>query len=247
MYSDQFNSDLAEAVARCKADGVDRIFLPNIDLASIEPMLKLEESYPHTCFSMMGLHPCSVKEDFEKQLDHMEKLWNQRDFVAVGEIGIDLYWDKTFLAEQQEAFRRQIRWAKEKKRPIVIHCRESFEEIFQIVDELNDDSLSGIFHCFTGTTSQAKKIIEYGNFWLGIGGVLTFKNSGLDNVVKDIDLNHLVLETDSPYLAPAPFRGKRNESAYVKLVASKLADIKQIPIEEVARQTTDNSRQIFGV
>lgn len=247
LYAEQFSNDINDVMSRCLADGVGRIFLPNIDESSIEAMLALEELYPDTCFSMMGLHPCSVNADFERQLSVVENWWKQRDFVAMGEIGIDLYWDKTFLSEQQEAFRRQIIWAKELGKPIVIHARESFDEIFEIVDELNDDRLSGIFHCFTGTAEQAHKIIDYGNFWLGLGGVLTFKKAGLDAVVKDINLKHLVLETDSPYLAPTPYRGKRNESSYVKLVAAKLAEVKGVSLEEVAEVTTTNSKAIFGV
>jgi TatD DNase family protein len=247
LYAEQFSEDIDQVMSRCLADGVKRIFLPNIDESSIDSMLALEDSYPNTCFSMMGLHPCSVKENFEEQLAIVRTWLDRKNFVAIGEIGIDLYWDKSLLAEQQEAFRRQIIWAKELGKPIIIHARDSFDEIFEIVDELNDHRLSGIFHCFTGSAQQAQKIIDYGDFWLGIGGVLTFKNGGVDKVVKDIDIKHLVLETDSPYLAPTPYRGKRNESSYLKLIAMKLAEIKGVSLEEVAEITTENSKEIFGV
>ena len=247
LYAEQFNEDIDQVMSRCLADGINRIFLPNIDESSINAMLSLEETYPNTCFPMMGLHPCSVNENFKEQLSVVKSWLNKREFVAIGEIGIDLYWDKTLLSQQKEAFRTQIEWAKELGIPIIIHARDSFDEIFEIVDELNDDRLSGIFHCFTGSLEQAEKIINFQNFWLGIGGVLTFKNSGLDKVIKEVDLKHLVLETDSPYLAPAPFRGKRNESSYLKLIALKLAELKSVSLGEVAALTTANSKEIFGV
>ncbi len=247
LYSEQLKEDLGAVMQRCLSDGVERIFLPNIDMDSIEPMLALENAYPNNCFAMMGLHPCSVDKNFQAVLGTIRSWWQKRNFVAVGEIGIDLYWDKTHLAEQKEAFRIQIEWAKEFEKPIVIHTRDSFNEIFEILDEVNDDKLSGIFHCFSGDLPQAEKIIEYGNFWMGIGGVLTFKNSGLSEVIEHIDLKHLVLETDSPYLAPAPHRGKRNESSFVKLVAKRLAELKNVSLEEIAEITTINSKEIFGV
>lgn len=245
LYAHQFKEDLEATIERSFREGVDRIFLPNIDLDSIGEMLRLEEQYPNNCFPMMGLHPCSVKDDYRSVLDQMRAWFDQHSFVAVGEIGIDLYWDKSTLNLQEEAFRTQIEWAKELDLPIVIHARESFNEIFKILDEVNDDRLRGIFHCFTGTTEQAEKIIDYGDFWLGLGGVLTFKKSGLDQAIKHIDLKHIVLETDAPYLAPTPYRGKRNESSYVKLVAAKLAEIKALTLEEVAKVTTANSQIIF--
>ena len=241
LYAKEFKDDLDESIQRCLDDGVERIFLPNIDLESIEPMLALEEAYPSNCFAMMGLHPCSVKENFEKDLSLIKDWLTKRDFAAIGEIGIDLYWDSSLLKQQQTAFIKQIEWAKELKKPIIIHTRNSFNEIFEILDDLNDDHLSGIFHCFSGNIEQATRAIDYGNFWLGIGGVLTFKNAGLDHVVKDIDLSRLVLETDSPYLAPTPYRGKRNESSYLKLIATKLAEVKNVSLEEIARITTANS------
>ena len=195
---------------------------------------------------MLGLHPCDVKDNYKIELDLIHKEINQRKIYAIGEIGIDLHWDKTTLSLQQEAFRTQIGWAKELDLPIVIHCREAFDEIFQILSELKDEKLRGIFHCFTGTAEQARQVIGLG-FYLGIGGVLTYKNAGLDKVVSDISLEHIVLETDSPYLTPVPHRGKQNESSYLVYIARKLADIKQVSIEEVARITTDNSKIIFGV
>ena len=246
LYAKEFKDDLDESIQRRLDDGVERIFLPNIDLESIEPMLALEEAYPSNCFAMMGLHPCSVKENFEKDLSLIKDWLTKRDFAAIGEIGIDLYWDSSLLKQQQTAFIKQIEWAKELKKPIIIHTRNSFNEIFEILDDLNDDHLSGIFHCFSGNIEQATRAIDYGNFWLGIGGVLTFKNAGLDHVVKDIDLSRLVLETDSPYLAPTPYRGKRNESSYLKLIATKLAEVKNVSLEEIAQITTANSKKIFG-
>lgn len=231
----------------CLDEKVERIFLPNIDSTSIDAMLQLEKDYPNNFFPMMGLHPCSINEGYKDELALVKKWLDQRDFVAIGEIGIDLYWDKTFLQQQQDAFRMQIEWAKELKKPIVIHARDSFDEIFEIVDELNDDNLTGIFHCFTGDAEQAKKVIDYGGFYLGIGGVVTFKKSHLPELLDGISLEHIVLETDSPYLAPTPYRGKRNQSSYLKHVALKMADIKGVSLEEVANVTTANSQTIFGI
>lgn len=225
---------------------VSRLFLPNVDSKSIPLVFGLAEQYPEHCFPMLGLHPCDVRENFREELALIYKEIPGRKIYAIGEIGIDLYWDKTTLAIQQEAFRTQINWAKQMDLPIVIHCREAFDEIFEILEELKDDKLRGIFHCFTGSTEQAKKVIGLG-FYLGIGGVLTYKNSGLDKVVQDISPEHLVLETDSPYLTPVPFRGKPNESSYLVYVAQKLADLKQVPVEELARITTKNSELVFGI
>jgi TatD DNase family protein len=231
---------------RAMESGVDRFFLPNIDHASIEGMLQMEEDYPGQCFAMMGIHPCSIKEDYTEELAVVEKWLGERPFCAIGEIGIDLYWDKTHFRQQQDAFRQQIQWAKALDIPIVIHSRDATAEVLEILDEQKDERLRGIFHCFTGSLEEAKRIIDLG-FYLGIGGVVTFKNGGLDNVVKDISLEHLVLETDAPYLAPAPKRGKRNESAYVRLVAEKIAAVQQVPFAEVARQTTANAEALFKV
>lgn len=246
LYSEQFKEDIDIVVKQSIDKGIARLFLPNIDSTSIDGMLELEKKYPENCFPMMGLHPCSVGENYLEELKIVENWLSKKDFCAIGEIGIDLYWDKTYLKEQQEAFRTQIKWAKEKNLPFVIHCRDAFDEIFEIMDELNDEKMKGIFHCFTGNIEQAKHIINYGGFKLGIGGVVTFKNAGLDKVVEQIELTHLVLETDSPYLAPAPHRGKRNESSYLYHIADKISDIYEVSVKEVARITTNNSKDIFG-
>ena len=246
LYSEQFNEDIDTVIQNSINKGITRFFLPNIDSTSIGGMLKLGTDYPDNCFPMMGLHPTSVGANYKKELAIVEDWMNKQKFCAIGEIGIDLYWDKTFIKEQQEAFRFQIELAKKHDLSFVIHCRDAFDEIFEILDELNDTKMRGIFHCFTGTVEQANHIINYGDFKIGIGGVVTFKNSGLDKVVEQIDLKHLVLETDAPYLAPTPFRGKRNESTYLYTIAEKVADIYNISIEEVAKITTENSKQVFG-
>ncbi len=231
---------------RCLDNEVSRLFLPNVDSESIPLVFGLAERYPEHCFPMLGLHPCDVKDNFEEELSIINKEIAQRKIYAIGEIGIDLYWDKSTLSKQQEAFRIQIGWAKQLGLPIVIHCREAFDEIFTILDELKDKKLRGIFHCFTGNQEQARQVINLG-FFLGIGGVLTYKNSGLDKVVQEIDLKHIVLETDSPYLTPVPHRGKPNESSYLIHIAQKLADIKQVTIEKLAEISTENSVKIFGI
>ncbi|WP_282783585.1 TatD family hydrolase [Phaeodactylibacter xiamenensis] len=246
LYSRKFDADRAEMVERAMESGVDRFFLPNIDHASIEGMLKMEEDYPGQCFAMMGIHPCSIKENYKEELAVVEKWLGERPFCAIGEIGIDLYWDKTHFRQQQDAFRQQIQWAKALDIPIVIHSRDATAEVLEILDEQKDERLRGIFHCFTGTLEEARRIIDL-DFYLGIGGVVTFKNGGLDKVVQEISLEHLVLETDAPYLAPVPKRGKRNESAYVRLVAEKIAAVQQVPFSEVARQTTANAEALFRV
>jgi len=235
-----------QLMQRCLENKVSRLFLPNVDSESIPLVFSLSEQYPENCFPMLGLHPCDVKDNFKEELTFIEQEIAQRKIYAIGEIGIDLHWDKTTLSIQQEAFRIQIAWAKKLDLPIVIHCREAFDEIFEIICELKDEKLRGIFHCFSGTLEQAEKVIDLG-FYLGIGGVLTYKNSGLDKVVEQISLDYLVLETDSPYLTPVPFRGKTNESSYLIYVAQKLADIKQISIESLAEITTHNSKLVFGV
>ena len=246
LYSSQFNEDQAEMMQRAKEAGVSRFFIPAIDSSHTKSMLKLEEDFPNDVFLMMGLHPTSVQTNYLEELAHVKEWIDQKDFYAIGEIGIDLYWDKSFLAEQQEAFRTQIKWAKEKKLPIVIHCREAFDEIFEVLESEKSDDLRGIFHCFTGTLEQAKKAISY-NMKLGIGGVATFKNGKIDKFLNEIDINHIVLETDAPYLAPTPFRGKRNESAYITTVIDKLVDIYGISFDEIAEITTQNSKDVFGI
>ncbi len=245
LYAKQFDTDREEMIERAIAAGVERFYLPNIDSSSIEAMFQLEAAQPERCFAMMGLHPCSVKENFEEELAIVREWLDKREFCAIGEIGIDLYWDKTFFAQQQTAFRRQIEWAIELDIPIVIHSRESTQEILEILNDMRHEKLRGIFHCFGGSVEDARQIIDLG-FYLGIGGVLTFKKSGLDKTMEEIGLEKVVLETDSPYLAPTPFRGKRNESAYVSLVAQKLADIKQISVAEIWKITGQNALEIFG-
>ena len=246
LYLPEFANDIDEVVSNAKENDIKRIFLPNIDSTTVDDLNNLCRKFPDYFHPMAGLHPCSVKDDFENELKYVEEQLLLGAYCAVGEIGIDLYWDKSYLAQQQEAFRSQIGLAKKHKLPIVIHARDSFEEIFSIVDELNDSELSGIFHCFTGSYEQAMKIVDYGNFKLGIGGVVTFKNAGLDKVIEKVDLGHIVLETDSPYLAPVPYRGKRNESSYLLLIAEKIAEVKNVKIEDVADATTSNSIEIFG-
>lgn len=246
LYADEFSADREQLIREAIGAGVTRFFMPNIEAASIEGMLELEQKFPEHCFPMMGLHPCSVKENWEVEMKIVEDWLAKRKFAAIGEMGIDLYWDKTFVEEQKEAFRRQVKLANHYKLPIVIHSRESFEMIYELLLETKKEEPYGIFHCFTGTEDQAKRAIDLG-FYLGIGGVLTFKNSGLDKVVENIDLRHLVLETDAPYLAPTPNRGKRNLPVYLKLVAEKLAQLHGKTVDEIAVITTDNSRKIFSM
>ncbi|PBQ30670.1 hydrolase TatD [Sphingobacteriaceae bacterium] len=244
LYAEEFNADRTALIEKAIANGVKKFYLPNIDSGSIQPMLDLEKELPESCFAMMGLHPCSVKETYKEELDLVREWLDKRKFIAIGEIGIDLYWDKTFLEEQKAAFRQQIDWALEYNYPISIHCREAFDPIFEILSSYTTLPRS-IFHCFSGTLEQANKIIDLGGFKLGIGGVVTFKNAGIDKVVEQIDLQHLVLETDAPYLAPVPFRGKRNEPVYILEVARKIAQIKNISMEEVGRITSENAKYIF--
>ncbi|PTM04985.1 MAG: hydrolase TatD [Bacteroidetes bacterium] len=245
IYLDRFKEDIDLILERAAAVGVERFYLPNIDKESIADLKALAAEHPQI-YPMMGLHPSHVKEDWQEQLAAVwEELDGQTKYFAVGEIGIDLYWDKTFITEQQEAFRRQIRKAKEMHLPIVIHCRDAFEETFEVLEAEADEQLFGIFHCFTGNLEQAQRALAL-NLKLGIGGVVTFKNGGLDKVVAELKTEDLVLETDAPFLAPAPFRGKRNEPAYLEQIAQKIAEIHQISKEEVARITTENALKIFG-
>jgi len=244
LYSEEFDNDRAAVIARAKAAGVTHCFIPAIDSIYTDRMFALKNDYPDYVFLMNGLHPCNVKENYKEELAHVENLMPTHPFCAIGEIGIDLYWDKTFLKEQQEAFAWQIQLAKKHKLPIVIHCREAFEEVFEVLESEKGDDLFGIFHCFTGTEEQAHRAIGYG-LHLGIGGVVTFKNGKLDQFLKNIDLQHLVLETDSPYLAPVPYRGKRNESAYIVQVMQKLSDIYALTESEIERITNTNATKIF--
>jgi len=246
LYSKEFDIDRNEMMQRAINAGVTRFFIPAIDSNYIQSMYALESDYPENVFLMMGLHPAYVKENYLDELQIVEQELANRKFVAIGEIGIDLYWDKTHLKEQQIAFRRQIQLAKKYKLPIVIHCREAFDEIFEILEEEKSEDLFGIFHCFSGTYEQALQAISY-NMKLGIGGVVTFKNGKIDQFINQIDLKHLVLETDSPYLAPIPFRGKRNESSYIVNVVDKLASLYGLSSEEIALKTTENSKAIFGI
>lgn len=246
LYSKEFDADREEAIKKAIEKGITRFFIPAIDSSHTLSMYDLEAQFPDNVFLMMGLHPTSVKKNFEEELKHIEAQFKERDFYAVGEIGIDLYWDKTLLKEQQVAFKRQIQLAKSKNLPIVIHCRDAFDEVFEVLESEKGEELFGIFHCFTGNKEQALKAISY-NMKLGIGGVVTFKNGGLDKFLAEIPIEHIVLETDAPYLAPAPYRGKRNESAHIQIIAEKIAALYGLSIEEVAAITTKNSKDIFGV
>ena len=246
LYSEAFDEDRDLVIQRAIENGVERFFVPAIDSTYTESMFDLHRKYPEQVFLMMGLHPTHVKANYKDELAHVEEMLNEHKFFAVGEIGIDLYWDKTFLKQQQEAFRIQIRLAKKKRLPIVIHCRDAFDEIFEILEEEKGNDLYGIFHCFTGTLEQAHQAISY-NMKLGIGGVVTFKNGKIDTFLGDIDLKHIVLETDSPYLSPTPYRGKRNESAYLINVLQKLTSIYGKSEKEIGRITTENSKEVFGI
>ena len=246
LYTEAFDEDRNEVINRAIDKGVSRFFIPAIDSTYTKAMFSLEANYPDKVFLMMGLHPTHVKENYKEELFHVEEMLANRKFYAVGEIGIDLYWDKSTLKIQQEAFRYQIQLAKKYKLPIVIHSRESFDEIFEILEEEKSDDLFGIFHCFTGTFEQAQKAISY-NMKLGIGGVVSFKNGKIDQFLNKINIKHIVLETDSPYLAPVPYRGKRNESAYISLVLEKVCSIYNMSKEEIAEITTYNSKQVFGI
>jgi TatD DNase family protein len=246
LYSEAFDEDRDQMIQRAIDAGVSRFFVPAIDSAYTQGMLDLQSKYQEQVFLMMGLHPTHVKENYKKELLHVQQMLNQHKCYAVGEIGIDLYWDKSTLGIQQEAFKAQIKLAKQHKLPIVIHCREAFDEIFEILEEEQSEDLFGIFHCFTGTIDQAHQAISY-NMKLGIGGVVTFKNGKIDQFLNQIDLKHIVLETDSPYLAPKPYRGKRNESSYITKVLEKLSEIYEVPQEKIAEITTENSKKVFKI
>ncbi len=246
LYSEAFDNDRSAVIANAMDKGVERFFIPAIDSTYTEAMFRLKDLYPENIYLMMGLHPTHTKENYKDELRHVEEMLLQHKFYALGEIGIDLYWDKSFFEQQKEAFRYQIRLAKEHQLPIVIHCRDAFNEIFEVLESEKGDDLYGIFHCFTGTMEQAQKAISY-NMKLGIGGVVTFKNGKIDAFLDQIPLKHIVLETDSPYLAPAPYRGKRNESAYLINVLEKLSDIYGLSKENIAEITTENSKEVFGI
>ncbi len=247
LYKEEFDEDREEVMARAISSGVERIFLSAIDSSYTAAMNALADRYPENCFPMTGLHPCSVSENFREELEHVEKTLEERKYYAIGEIGLDYHWDTTYQNEQQEAFRHQIELAKQHDLPIVIHTRDAFEDTFSIVEEHNDDSLRGIFHCFTGTEEDAARVIRIGGFKMGIGGIVTFKNAGLDQVISRVAMEHLVLETDAPYLAPDPYRGKRNESAYLIHIAEKVAEAHETLPKEVAEITTENANEIFRI
>lgn len=246
IYTDEFNDDQEKVLERAKGKGIGPVLMPAIDSTTHPQMLQLEKKHPELCMSMMGLHPVSVKDNYIDELRIVEEHFLKRKFVAVGETGLDFYWDLSFKDQQYDAFRRQIQWALQYDIPVVIHSRNSTNECIDVIRESQNGKLNGVFHCFSGTVEQARAIIDLG-FYLGIGGVLTFKNAGLDKVLADIDLAHIVLETDAPYLAPVPYRGKRNESSYIIYVAEKLADVKGKTVEEIAGITTTNARKLFGL
>jgi len=246
LYLKQFNEDIDLVIKRSKEIGVKKFIFPAIDSSHFDSMHSLKNKYPESIYLMTGLHPTDVKENYKDELEFVVNSLKKYDYVAIGEIGIDLYWDKSFLNQQQEAFRFQIRLAVKNDLPIVIHCREAFDEIFEILDKENCDKLRGVFHCFTGTLDQAQRAIDLG-FVLGIGGVLTFKNVGIDKFLNQIDLKHIVLETDSPYLAPVPYRGKRNESSYIIYVLEKLSELYKLPKEQIAIITTNNAKKMFSL
>jgi TatD DNase family protein len=248
LYSSQFDDDRTLVVRNAIANGVSTILLPNISSEYTNGMLALCKEFPKSCFPMMGLHPCDVSEEnYKHEIAHVEEELETGKYIAVGEIGLDLHWDKSTLEIQKKAFIHQIELAKKYKLPIAIHVRDSFNEAIEIIEELNDKNLRGVFHCFTGSNEDAERVINLGGFYLGIGGVLTFKNSGLDKTIVAIDLKHLILETDAPYLAPTPNRGKRNESKYIVNIAEKLAEVHQTSIEKVAETTTLNAKKLFGL
>lgn len=245
LYLSQFENDIDDVIESAICSGVKKMFLPNIDSSTLNQMNALATKYPENCFPMIGLHPTDVKENYKEELAIVEREAETGKYIAIGEIGIDLYWDKSFLKQQQEAFGFQLELAKKHHLPVAIHARDSFDEIFEVLDQHNDDNLTGVLHCFTGNLDQAERILNYGNFMLGIGGVSTFKNGGLDKVIPYVDMEHLILETDSPFLAPKPYRGKRNESSYIPIIAQRVAELKNCRIEEVAEQTTQNALKLF--
>jgi len=247
IYLKDFDKDRQQVIDECLNLKVSKLLLPNIDSNTINDVINLCKAYEGICFPMVGLHPCSVNENYQEELDKLIPYINNLNPIAIGEIGIDLYWNKTTLTEQIEAFKEQIIWAKKHELPIVIHARDSYQEIFNVLDEMNDDKLKGVFHCFSSNIDDANHIIAYGGFKLGIGGVVTFKNAGLDKTLTHISLDNLVLETDSPYLTPAPYRGKRNKSSYIPLIAEKLSEIYTVDFTEIAKITTNNAKEVFNL
>jgi TatD DNase family protein len=244
IYSQEFEADRADMISRAENEGIKMMLMPAIDSSTDEAMFQAEKQFPGKCISMMGLHPCSVRETFREELLSVQRNFEKRNFIAVGETGLDFYWDLTFIEEQKQAFQKQIEWALQYDIPVVIHSRNSIDECIEMISQNQKGKLKGVFHCFSGSSEQAKKIIDL-NFFLGIGGVLTFKKSGLDAVVDQLELDNMILETDAPYLAPVPFRGKRNECSYLRFVAEKLAEIKKMTVDEVANITSDNAEKLF--
>ena len=246
LFAKEFDNDINVVVENAISNGIEKMLLPNIDSSTTKAMINLCKQYPNNCHPMIGLHPCSVKkENIKEEIEHILDELKKNSFVAIGEIGIDLYWDKTTLDIQKEAFETQVKIAKDKNLPIVIHTRNSFEEAYEIVEKLNDKNLSGVFHCFSGNLDDVKKITELENFYLGIGGVVTFKNGGIDKIINQISLEHLILETDSPYLTPVPNRGKRNESKHILDIAKKLSEIYEVSINDISKKTTHNANKLF--
>ncbi|MEO6406531.1 MAG: TatD family hydrolase [Ferruginibacter sp.] len=244
LYVADFKTDIAEVITRARLSGVEKFIMPAIDNETYEELVKLETCYPGECYAMMGLHPCSVKEDYQEQLSLVEEWLRKRKFIAIGETGLDFYWDKTFIDKQYEALEKQIGWALQYDIPLVLHTREAMQETIDVIKSHAGKGLKGVFHCFGGTVEQAAQIIDTG-FLMGIGGVVTYKKSGLDVVLKDIDLKYILLETDAPYLSPVPYRGKRNESSFLTFIAEKIADIKQVSLEEIKTVTTQNAQKLF--
>ena len=246
LFASEFDNDIDIVIKNALDNGISKMLLPNIDSTTTTKMLQLCDRYPNTCYPMIGLHPCSVKKDnIEKEISHVEQMLSQNKFIAVGEIGLDLYWDKSTLDLQKIAFESQIELAKKYKLPIAIHVRDSFDEAIEIVERLNDYNLSGVFHCFTGNLEEAQRIINLKNFYLGIGGVVTFKNGGINKIINQVSLDRIILETDSTYLSPTPFRGTRNESKYLLNIAHKMADLYHIDIEDIAKKTTKDAIDLF--
>ena len=246
LFASEFDNDIDIVIKNALDNGISKMLLPNIDSTTTTKMLQLCNKYPNNCFPMIGLHPCSVKKDnLEKEISHVEQMLSQNKFIAVGEIGLDLYWDKSTLDLQKIAFESQIELAKKYKLPIAIHVRDSFDEAIEIVERLNDYNLSGVFHCFTGNLEEAQRIINLKNFYLGIGGVVTFKNGGINKIINQVSLDRIILETDSPYLSPTPFRGTRNESKYLLNIAHKMAELYNVDLKDIAKKTTKNAIDLF--
>lgn len=246
LFASEFDNDIDIVIKNALDNGISKMLLPNIDSTTTTKMLQLCDRHPNNCYPMIGLHPCSVKKDnLEKEISHIEQMLSQNKFIAVGEIGLDLYWDKSTLDLQKIAFESQIDFAKKYKLPIAIHVRDSFDEAIEIVERLNNYNLSGVFHCFTGNLEEAQRIINLKNFYLGIGGVVTFKNGGINKIINQVSLDRIILETDSPYLSPTPFRGTRNESKYLLNIAHKMAELYNIDIEDIAKKTTKNAIDLF--